>query len=278
MKDFTLIVALDTYRSMQKAASHLFISQPAISQRLKTIEHNWGRDLFVRTSAGLTPTPAGEVLIEYAKAQLQAEQTMKDQLAKMDNHVAGSLKIGVSSVIAQYVLPNILAKYMEEYPEVRIELQTGLSADLLRETPNRHLTIVRGDEPMVGMHVESWFSEPLALVYKNHDATAYDILTDLPFLSFQTEPSYHVNVRDAIVKQYGVWPERVLEVNNIGTCKALTLAGVGAAVLPACSVADLSDRCVVEPLKTSSRKTWLLYEKELTHLPQLRTFLQMLSV
>lgn len=93
MKDLQLLVALDEYRSMQKAASHLFISQPAISQRLKTIENEWGQELFIRTSAGIVPTPSGEIVIAHAKLQLQAVQTTKDQLAMVDYHVAGSLKI-----------------------------------------------------------------------------------------------------------------------------------------------------------------------------------------
>ncbi|GAJ99525.1 LysR family transcriptional regulator [Geomicrobium sp. JCM 19055] len=277
MKDLQLLVALDEYRSMQKAASHLFISQPAISQRLKTIENEWGQELFIRTSAGIVPTPSGEIVIAHAKLQLQAVQTTKDQLAMVDYHVAGSLKIGVSSVVAQYVLPTVLAEYMKTFPEVRIEMQTGLSEDLLKDVVHHHVTIVRGDEPLIGMAVQPWFTESLALVYKETGMSATEVLQQKPFLSFQTEPSYHVNVRKAILNQYNVWPERMLEVNNIGTCKALTLAGVGAAVLPACSVEDLDERYRVELIPNSERKTWVVFEKEYRQLPQVEAFLTMLE-
>ncbi len=53
-------------RNMRKAAERLFLSQPALSQRLQSIEKEWGAQLFIRSQKGLTATPAGELVIAYA--------------------------------------------------------------------------------------------------------------------------------------------------------------------------------------------------------------------
>ncbi len=52
-------------RNMRKAAERLFLSQPALSQRLQTIEKDWGAQLFIRSQKGLTATPAGEQRLKY---------------------------------------------------------------------------------------------------------------------------------------------------------------------------------------------------------------------
>lgn len=70
MNEFELIKALAEEGNMRKAAERLFLTQPALSQRLQTIEKEWGTRLFIRSQKGLEPTPAGELVIEYAKKVL----------------------------------------------------------------------------------------------------------------------------------------------------------------------------------------------------------------
>lgn len=61
-----IVKVLSEEGNMRKAAERLFLSQPALSQRLQSIEKDWGAQLFLRSQKGLTPTPAGELVIQYA--------------------------------------------------------------------------------------------------------------------------------------------------------------------------------------------------------------------
>lgn len=59
--EFQLLAVLAQEMNMRKAAERLFVSQPALSQRLQNIEKQWGTKLFIRTQKGLTLTPSGEL-------------------------------------------------------------------------------------------------------------------------------------------------------------------------------------------------------------------------
>ncbi|RKJ34212.1 LysR family transcriptional regulator, partial [Butyricicoccus sp. 1XD8-22] len=61
-----IVKILAEEKNMRKAAERLFLTQPALSQRLQSIEKEWGAQLFIRSQKGLTPTPAGELVIQYA--------------------------------------------------------------------------------------------------------------------------------------------------------------------------------------------------------------------
>lgn len=68
--ELDIIKALAEEGNMRKASERLHLSQPALSQRLQTIEKEWGMQLFIRSQKGLEPTPAGEHVIAYAKESL----------------------------------------------------------------------------------------------------------------------------------------------------------------------------------------------------------------
>ena len=67
MIELEIIKTLAEEGNMRKAADRLFLSQPALSQRLQSIEKEWDALLFIRSQKGLEPTPAGELVVEYAK-------------------------------------------------------------------------------------------------------------------------------------------------------------------------------------------------------------------
>ena len=65
-----IIKVLAEEKNMRKAAERLFLTQPALSQRLQSIEKEWGTQLFLRSQRGLTATPVGELVIQYAIEQV----------------------------------------------------------------------------------------------------------------------------------------------------------------------------------------------------------------
>ena len=67
VSEVEVLIILAEELNMRKAAERLFVSQPALSQRLVTIEHQWGKKIFVRSTRGLALTPDGEKIIEFAK-------------------------------------------------------------------------------------------------------------------------------------------------------------------------------------------------------------------
>ena len=152
MTELEVIKILAEEGNMRKAAERLFLSQPALSQRLQSIEKEWETSLFIRSQKGLEPTPAGEIVIAYAKEAIIKQQETFELIASMVDKVHGTLKIACASIIGQTWLPQVLKEFVERYPDVQISLMTGWSSEIVRALYEReaHIGIVRGKSDWKG--------------------------------------------------------------------------------------------------------------------------------
>ena len=117
--------------SVSGAAQELYISQPAVSKHLASLEADVGRSLVVRGRGGATLTPAGEVLADYV---LRAEALLANAeraLAAGADAETGTLSIAASGIPGTYVLPELLAQFRERYPKVEIAAEVTTSAGAL---------------------------------------------------------------------------------------------------------------------------------------------------
>ncbi len=117
--------------SISGAAQELYISQPAVSKHLASLEADVGRSLVVRGRAGATLTPAGDVLADYV---LRAEALLANAeraLAAGADSETGTLSIAASGIPGTYVLPELLAQFRERYPMVEIAPEVTTSAGAL---------------------------------------------------------------------------------------------------------------------------------------------------
>jgi DNA-binding transcriptional LysR family regulator len=109
LENFRIVVfrAVAEQLSFRKAAEELYLTQPAVSLQIKALEEELGVQVFDRTGAQITLTPAGKVLLRYAK-QVNSlfVQVEHDIVAPTGDH-AGQLDLGASTTIAQYVLPRL---------------------------------------------------------------------------------------------------------------------------------------------------------------------------
>ncbi|MCT2534917.1 LysR family transcriptional regulator [Aquibacillus koreensis] len=273
--DYRLLLMLQKEKTIRGAAERLFISQPAVSQRLKTIEDQWGDALFIRTHKHLILTPVGEKILSFAKEVVKQEEALHDSISSLSEEVTGTLSLGVSSMVGQYLLPSILQKYVEEYPDVTIELETGLSNVLVKG--DYHVTIIRGE----GIHdkvCESLLADGLYLI----DKKMKEIRTPRTLIEFQTDQKYQSTVNDWFISQGAAKPSQVIKVDQIETCKQLMLHGIGMAVLPESSIKDVDDRLYEKvPLiidgKLLVRQTWLCYAEAAKQLPQVQAFISMVQ-
>jgi len=146
ISEFHLLSVLAQEMNMRKAAERLFVSQPALSQRLQTIEKDWGTKLFIRSQKGLALTPAGEHVIEFVKDVLLKEEKVRESIHSLHDDVSGTLKIAVATIVGQNWLPQVLKKFIERYPQVRISLVTGWSSEILKSLyeDHVHIGIIRG--------------------------------------------------------------------------------------------------------------------------------------
>ncbi|MEJ7930781.1 LysR substrate-binding domain-containing protein [Ramlibacter sp. AN1015] len=118
--------------SIGRAAEHEFLAPSAASKRIADLEEAVGTPLFYRRARGVELTPAGQTLLHHARAVQFSLERMQADLSEYAEGVRGHVRVHANiSAIVQF-LPEDLAGFARKQPEVRIDLNEHLSADVVR--------------------------------------------------------------------------------------------------------------------------------------------------
>lgn len=115
-----MMVVLARTRHMPTAARTLGISQPAISAAIRVLEAGAGVRLFDRTSSGMAPTEAGQIIALHAQRALSELKSVRDDIAAHRGVLRGKVVVGALPLGRSQVLPMATARMIESHPEVRI--------------------------------------------------------------------------------------------------------------------------------------------------------------
>ena len=134
MSDFRLRVfsCVAKNLSFTKASQELFISQPAITKHIQELETMYQTRLFERMGNKISLTDAGRLLLEHCEKILEEYGRLEYEMNLLRNEHIGKLRLGASTTIAQYVLPPLLARFIEKFPQVSLSLynpQIQISAE-----------------------------------------------------------------------------------------------------------------------------------------------------
>ncbi len=108
-----------------RAATLLHISQPAVTQHVKQLEEHYGQPLFVRARGGISLTPAGAAFLEHVIRVEALHQDIGEKIRAGHLGVAGPLRLGASTTVAQYLLPRWLGEFQQRNPAVQLSLRMG---------------------------------------------------------------------------------------------------------------------------------------------------------
>lgn len=281
--EFQLLSVLAQEMNMRKAAERLFVSQPALSQRLQNIEKQWGTKLFIRTQKGLTLTPSGELVIRYANDVLEQEEQVREQIQSLESKVHGTLKIACATIVGQNWLPKVLKTFVNKYPHAKISLITGWSSEILQSLYDDevHIGILRGSTDWKGPKIHL-FEDSLYLVDKEIQNIEDVLKTDRPFIQFKSDSNYYQEIQDWWHRQFQTTPKRTIVVDQIETCKQMTFNGIGYAILPAITLNESAKDMYKIPLKGDheermKRDTWLLGYDSAFQLKQVQAFVKVVN-
>lgn len=261
--------------SFTKAAEVLFMTQPAVTFQIKQLEEHFNTRLFDRGHGRIALTPAGELVLAYAEKILGMANEMDVRLAEMTGEVGGSLLVGASTTIAEFLLPRILGEFKSKYPNARPRLIVAnsetIEARVAEHTidigfieapshqPNLQSDVCCEDELQVICHPKF----PLA----RFKEVSPPQLVEHPFVS--REPGSGTReVTEIFLRKHGVEVEQMQPIIELGSPVALlevVETGVGFtvasrnSVLKALRLGDL----VSIPLKPRlTRKLSMVYPKE----------------
>ncbi|MGX9291306.1 LysR family transcriptional regulator [Bacillus sp. A015] len=278
LQELHMLAVLSEELNMRKASERLFVSQPALSQRLQTIEKEWGTKIFFRSQKGLTVTSAGEQIIQFAKEVTTEQDRVRERIDELEGEIHGTLKLAVASIIGQHWLPKVLKRYVEKYPNAKVSLVTGWSSEMLKSLyeDHVHIGIIRGNPDWKGTK-EYLMTDHLYLV----DSVIKDvdelIETERPFIQFKSDSTYYQEIQHWWHQKFKVSPKQTILVDQIETCKQMAYHGIGYAILPSVTLYDHEKSVHKTPLvdvngEQIGRDTWLLGYEASFQLKQVQAF------
>ncbi|KND58670.1 Galactose-binding protein regulator [Candidatus Paraburkholderia schumanniana] len=154
-----LLIALDDYGSLRRAAQQVSLSQPATTKSLREIEAMFGTELFARSPRGIVPNELGRCVIRHARAVRSEIGALRDELAAIMRG-GGTLAIGAVMGSMPVWLTPVLKSLREVQPDISVEVWEDNSAQLLSMLDQRLLDLVIG-RPSISVHPEAHDFIPL---------------------------------------------------------------------------------------------------------------------
>lgn len=278
-KDFELLRVLGESKNITKAAEKLFITQSALSKRIKGIEQELGVELLLRSHQGIRFTPSGEKVLSYSQAAAREMEQMRIQLDAMQGEVCGTLNAGVSINYALYRLPEIMADYHRTYPKVKLQITTGQSRHLYRQMLEGSLdvAIIRGEFPWDGMRFLLGQENISVICTKEYAGRP---LGEYLYIGRKTDPTLEAMTLRWMNENNLGGQDAGFCVDSITTCVEMVKRGLGWSILPEIGLSGFDGcicPCVFANGEPFVRKTYLLCQKEVMKLPQVNAFVELLK-
>lgn len=251
LRHLRYFVAVAEHRNFRRAAEHLLMAQPPLSQQIQDLERELGVQLFDRTHRQVELTVAGQAFLEDATRILAQVEQAEKRAKRASKGELGQLTIGYTSFLQCQLFPVILNQYHMQYPDVEIVLRDLVTLEQMKQLDRHDLDISIATHASLALSSEEEGTliqqcivcEPaVAVVPKNHRLAER---SPLPFAALANEPwiwfarqfdptTYDYMTR--LFKQASFCPHVVQEVNQLPMVINLVAAGLGIGLVTASAV------------------------------------------
>ncbi|MBP2635149.1 MAG: cysL [Firmicutes bacterium] len=251
IQSLTVFLNVAEEGSFSSAAKKLELTQPTVSFHIDNLEKNFGCPLFTRTSKGVSLTVYGDKLYKTTRTINTLIAGTHQEIQAMIKGSAGQLLLGASTIPADYILPTLMANFLNEHPGLTLSLVTGDSQTILDKFTQGEIPIaIVGTKPEDTITSLPLWHDTLLLVahpdFKAHIQTgsAQDWLRTLPLILRKTSSGSARTALDALA-QIDVTPDQLTIVMEVGSNQA-----VKSAILSKIGVGFISAWAVTNELKS----------------------------
>lgn len=135
------LIAVDKHRHFGHAAESCFVTQPTLSAQLGKLEKELGVILFDRSKMPVIPTEIGVQIIAQAKKVVSESRGILELVAQLKGDISGTLKMGIIPTLAPYLLHRFIRKFLDKYPNVKLEVQEMVTEEVVKKLKNDELDL-----------------------------------------------------------------------------------------------------------------------------------------
>ena len=213
----TLVAVVDL-RSFTRAANSLGVTQPAVSAQIKRLQSLLDCELFDKSAPGVTLTPSGDLIVNYARRMISINDQIVDLSAPRLSSQA--LRIGMPGDFLTPVLPRLLSAIRSRFPDLRLSLRTELFDSMSRDLRQGDLGLLIGlSETRVDLDARHQWEEPMAWV--SSPSFTLDPGAPVPLVTLSEGWALHRAAVAALTRA-----QRSFEVVFIGQSKAAIVEAV----------------------------------------------------
>ncbi|WP_347053429.1 LysR family transcriptional regulator [Flavobacterium olei] len=174
-----------------KAATELYISQPAVSKHIQELEETYKTKLFERNGSKIALTPAGKILLKYTKNIFEIYREIDFEMSSFSKERQGLLRLGSSTTISQYIISPVLARFHQKQKDIKVNLLNGNTEQIESALINKEIEIgiVEGQSKNQSIKYIPFLKDELVLVCRNQNPLAKQnevSVTDLKSMKFIT--------------------------------------------------------------------------------------------
>lgn len=147
LRQLRLVLALQEFGSLRRAAEHIGMTQPAATKMLHEAETLLGVELFERLPRGMRATPFGETVIYYARMVFAELSGMREELVSLESGNLGRVTVGAIPALASGLLTRTIATLKQSHPRLSMSIQVDTSDVLVQALLQEQLDVVMGRIP-----------------------------------------------------------------------------------------------------------------------------------
>jgi len=283
---YTLLAVVE-FKSYTRAAEHLSLTQPAVTQHIKQLEKELDIKIFTRVGKEIKPTNEGNIVIQYARRNIALYERMKQSILDERRHVR-RLTVGITHTAESNAVAEVLGRYSCKNPGTTITIISDSINNLYNMLKNYEidLAVVEGKVRDPSINSLLLDTDALMLVVSNNNPLAKKSMVTINELKKQPlilrRPSSgtrnlfaaHLESKNMSLDDFNV----ILEVDNIATIKDLIKRDIGVSVLARSACLDelKKGKIAVLPIENLSmiREINILYHSDFKHMDILESIMK----
>ena len=286
---FRKVVELESF---SKAAEKVFLVQASVSERIASLEKKVGTRLLDRLGRKVLPTAAGELLYKHANLLLEMKASAQLELERFLGLEQGDIAMGGSTIPGEYILPKIIGRFNQSYPDITVNLAIGDSSNIEKQVLAGKLALglIGFESSHTSLSCQKLWADELVLAvpaehsWSKRKQISPDELLTASFI-LREEGSGTLKILDAYLQSTGaIGIEALKVIARFGSSTAVkegVKSGLGISILSACAIEAEVEAGLLTALKikglTMSRHFYLIRNKLRVASPACKALLEFLA-